>query len=690
MRYLLKGTSRDFAGNVIKTATISAFLAGTTTPASIYAAYSGGIAVNTVTSDTNGDFSFYVDDGDYIATQRFKITIAKTSYTTSTYDYISIFDISAAIDIDANLAANSDSKVASQKATKSYADTKTTLVAVKADSDVADAISKKHSRSHAVDSTSDHSMGSVSSGYLVKSDGTKLANATNTDSDVSDAVSKRHTQNTDTGTTATSFDVNSGSASKKYTITTAGLSTNKSNDAVDIDDAITKKHTIGGDTTLGSMSADVDMNTHKLTNLKVPASNGDSIRATTKITEVLLESATDLKHAQNTDTGTTGNSFAVGDGTAGSNKKILAQNADANKPYLSYDEATNSWVFSNDGSAETQMVGAGAVTFATAAEITTGTEPAKAIAPDQLALTKYNGDWSFWGIKNLRLVDVYSGDHTKVKVNPSAYNIPILIGEHWHVMTASVDVDSVDDLDTGALAAGTDYYIYACTDGTTLSFKVSANATNPTGFDAAHSRKIGGFHTLCVAVGTISGHTLTGYAQKDILPASIWDLKHRARCGNNAGMVYDHESSIWVDIYLASGTGASTASINGATISDTRSWLDFVDDGGAVGKRLTTDPEFMMYSRGSNQGTNIYGSADPVTTGGHSDTATRRMISNIGCEDCCGAMWQWLDYPSGANMLLAGGKWSDAASCGSRYRSADYARAYTYAGLGARFAVEPL
>ena len=338
MRYLLKGTSRDFAGNVIKTATISAFLAGTTTPASIYTAYSGGIAVNTVTSDNNGDFSFYVDDGDYIATQRFKITIAKTSYTTSTYDYISIFDISAAIDTDANLAANSDSKVASQKATKSYADTKTTLVAVKADSDVADAISKKHSRSHAVDSTSDHSMGSVSSGYLVKSDGTKLANATNTDSDVSDAVTKKHTQ--------------------------------------------------GTDTTLGVMIADVNMNTHKLKNLSVPSTAGDSIRATAKITEALLESATDLKHTQGTDTGTTGNSFAVGDGTAGSNKKILAQNADANKPYLSYDEDTNSWVFSNDGSIETKMVGAGAVTFANAAEITTGTEPAKAIAPDQLALTK--------------------------------------------------------------------------------------------------------------------------------------------------------------------------------------------------------------------------------------------------------------------------------------------------------------
>lgn len=679
MRYLLKGTSRDFAGNVIKTATISAFLAGTTTPASIYTAYSGGIAVNTVTSDTNGDFSFYVDDGDYIATQRFKITIAKTSYTTSTYDYISIFDISAAIDIDANLAANSDSKVASQKATKSYADTKTTLVAVKADSDVADAISKKHSRSHAVDSTSDHSMGSVSSGYLVKSDGTKLANATNTDSDVSDAVTKKHTQ--------------------------------------------------GTDTTLGVMTADVNMDTHKLTNLKVPSTAGDSIRATAKITEALLESATDLKHAQNTDTGTTGNSFAVGDGTAGSDKKFIAQNADANKPYLSYDEATNSWVFSNDGSIETKMAGAGAVTFAAAAEITTGTESAKAIAPDQLALSKYNGDWSFWGIKNLRLIDVHAGDATRVIVNPSAYNIPILIGEHWHVMTASVDVDSVDDLDTGSLAAGTDYYIYACTDGTTLSFKVSANSTNPAGFDAAHSRKIGGFHTLCVAVGTISGHPLTGYAQKDILPASIWDLKHRAKNLVNVGLVYDSKIQKWVDIYLASGTGANTTSVNGGTISDGRNWMDFVDDGLAVGKRLLTDTEFTSAAAGSNEETNISGSSDPGTTGGHVDTAGRRMISNIGCEDCCGVVWQWIQDQSyyyygatgyygnlpggkgstytnfaadpgasevdnsdtgGDTKLVAGGNWGHAASAGSRSRYTGNSRWHVYSHLGARFAVEPL
>ena len=38
---------------------------------------------------------------------------------------------------------------------------------------------------------------------------------------------------------------------------------------------------------------------------------------------------------------------------------------------------------------------------------------------------------------------------------------------------------------------------------------------------------------------------------------------------------------------------------------------------------------------------NIAGSNDPGTTGGHKDTAGRRMISNYGVEDCCGVLWQW-------------------------------------------------
>jgi len=57
---------------------------------------------------------------------------------------------------------------------------------------------------------------------------------------------------------------------------------------------------------------------------------------------------------------------------------------------------------------------------------------------------------------------------------------------------------------------------------------------------------------------------------------------------------------------------------------------------------MLEDDEFQAIAAGSNEETNIAGSADPVTTGGHLDTAGRRMISNIGCEDCCGVLWQWL------------------------------------------------
>jgi hypothetical protein len=377
----------------------------------------------------------------------------------------------------------------------------------------------------------------------------------------------------------------------------------------------------------------------------------------------------------------------------------------------------------------TDNVTLGATNYASAAEVLAGAETAKAIAPATLVAAR-SADASFWGIKNLRLIEPNAaGDNTRVVVNPNAMSISLDVGGHYHLMTAAVDVDSVDDLDTGALAAGTDYYVYACTDGATLSLKVSANATVPTGFDAAHSRKIGGFHTLCTAVGAIGGHTLTNYAQKEILPASVWCLKHRAKNLVNVGMVYDPQIQKWVDIYLQSGTGTGTTSANGGTITDTRNWMDHADDGNAVGKRLPRDREFQSFAAGSNEETNISGSADPGTTGGHSDTAGRRMISNLGCEDCCGAMHQWLDdeayiYSSGtgywANLpggkgsmytnvaadpgapevdnadagsstkLVAGGNWNAAAYCGSRCRSAAYYRWHAHTYFGARFVSEPL
>ena len=273
------------------------------------------------------------------------------------------------------------------------------------------------------------------------------------------------------------------------------------------------------------------------------------------------------------------------------------------------------------------------------------------------------------------------------------------------------------DYRVAATRAGKDFYIYACqpASGDAPVIKLSANSTVPTDYTAGNSRKIGGFHCLCVAVGDIAGHTLDDFLAGDVLPASVWDLEHRPICSPE-GMVFDSKSQIWVDIYLASGTGASTASVNGGTISDTRNWMDFVDDGGAVGKRMLTDVEFQLIATGSNEETNIAGSADPGTTTGHSDTAGRRMISNIGVEDSCGVLWQWLNEQSAKYddavaagwydlagdkgslyrpvdtndvKLFAGGGWADGAACGSRCRTAVFFRWYTSTVIGCRFGAEP-
>jgi len=78
--------------------------------------------------------------------------------------------------------------------------------------------------------------------------------------------------------------------------------------------------------------------------------------------------------------------------------------------------------------------------------------------------------------------------------------------------------------------------------------------------------------------------------------------------------------------------------------------------------------EFQVVAKGSNECTNISGSRDYGTTGGHVDTNNQRMISHYGLEDCCGYMWQWtrdlFEYYPGAEWIeekywLDGYQWQD-------------------------------
>ena len=283
--------------------------------------------------------------------------------------------------------------------------------------------------------------------------------------------------------------------------------------------------------------------------------------------------------------------------------------------------------------------------------------------------------------------------------------------------SATWDTTTPTDYTVAANRAGKDFYVYACTStGTHIPILLaSANSTFPSGYTANNSRKIAGFHCLCVATGVISGHSLTGYLAGDLLPLSIWDLQHLPISGPE-GMVYSQAENEWVDIYLASGTGANTTSVYAASFTATRTWMDFVDDGHAVSKQLLSDSGFQAAAAGSNEETNIAGSADPGTTGGHSDTAGRRMISAIGCEDCCGVGWQWLDEQSyradslygwgwfllpgnkgqlyrqgsyGDVKIKAGGDWDSREFSGSRGRKLDCDRWDLAPDLVARFRADP-
>lgn len=286
--------------------------------------------------------------------------------------------------------------------------------------------------------------------------------------------------------------------------------------------------------------------------------------------------------------------------------------------------------------------------------------------------------------------------------------IRLVVGStpRWRKQDTDLTLNTESLLDTGStLQAGKDYYLYLCDDGAGgTKFVTSLNSTFPSGYTADNSRKIGGFHTLCVNAGTISGHPLSGYLAGEILPASVWCLNHLPH-SSPEGMVYDDSQNVWVDIYLQSGTGTNTKSLFGATVTDTRQYSEHMEDQFLVKKALLNDEEFASAMKGSNQQTNISGSASPVpkTAGGHSDTAGRRMISNIGVEEGCGFLWQWLASTSASGgsswvtingskgnvygpcyVLLAGGSWNDGTNCGSKSRNANNGRANALANLGGR------
>lgn len=297
-------------------------------------------------------------------------------------------------------------------------------------------------------------------------------------------------------------------------------------------------------------------------------------------------------------------------------------------------------------------------------------------------------------------------------------NMQININGEAYISTRNVTLNTST---LGKNLAGKDVYIYALAgSGTEPDFVLSLNSTVPTGYTAKNSRKIGGFHCLCKDVGVIEGHTLSGYVAGDILPATRWDLEHRPK-GNPEGFAYEELTDCWIAIYLPSWDGTKLVSVYNGVIADgssTKKWHGeaFYEQFAKQGMRLVWRHEFQMGAKGSNEQTSIQDFSDPNTTGGHVDTAGRRMISNIGLEDCCGVLWQFsmdLGFAGGSGWtnsvynssvddrsygqtygtlyrLLLGACWgSGEIYCGSRSAHCGISPSLWYANYSSRGASEP-
>ena len=166
-------------------------------------------------------------------------------------------------------------------------------------------------------------------------------------------------------------------------------------------------------------------------------------------------------------------------------------------------------------------------------------------------------------------------------------------------------------------------------------------------------------------------HPLSGWLAGQILPESVFCLTWHMKGDRHVkGLVYEPDSRIVAGIYLQSGTGRATASAYGGTNTRSRQQVNHKQDMADIGMRLLSDYEFSLAAQGSNEKTSVYGSseANSTTTGGSVDTQSRRMVSDIGCEDCCGKIHQWLSDVAG----IGGSGWGTSdgnGGLGNQYGS---------------------
>lgn len=266
----------------------------------------------------------------------------------------------------------------------------------------------------------------------------------------------------------------------------------------------------------------------------------------------------------------------------------------------------------------------------------------------------------------------------------------------------------------GSATTGTDYAIWAKTDGT---LEATTNHTSP---PSANARKVGGFH---YAPGGNASGTSGGNTTAQINEYSFWDLKFRPACSDPRGMTLVG-GGFWMDIYLtgvdAITNGSSKYNVtmadgssppkvptmfggNGSTTYGSYTWFEAMELATAFGKRCPTQQEFMSAAYGTTEASSI--GTDQVST-----ILNAAYISKWGVIQATGVLWVWGRDRGGAyntggwnantegrgseynapNAALFGGGWSGGSYSGSRCSPWSYAASDSSGSVGSRFCCDHL
>jgi len=277
----------------------------------------------------------------------------------------------------------------------------------------------------------------------------------------------------------------------------------------------------------------------------------------------------------------------------------------------------------------------------------------------------------------------------------------IKAGTSVNVVGTAVIIAADTAITMPTLVAGNDYAIYACTDGTV---RADASFAAPSGYTAANSRQIGGFH---FAPGGHSGSPGGGNSTPQIGIYSFWDLKWRPTCADPRGSVLV-ANSFWSDAYIlntdhpTNGSSKFAATIadgssppkvplafggNGSTAYSSLTWWEAAEVARSFGKRLPTYDEFAALAYGTTENSSI-GSKPGSTSWAPAYVSKWGVNQASGVMLCWGAEfsfrpdggatpWNWRNNTNNRGQLylhsdvglvasIFGGNWADAASSGSR------------------------